>query len=63
MLTVETKKTKPKKGKPSKLYCRVLAGNKKQLLKSGYYTNKRNMADAIALVKAGLPIAKVVDLA
>ena len=36
-MKIETKKTK--KGK---YYFLVLAGNRKQLLKSGHYANKRN---------------------
>ena len=48
-----------KKGQP---YCRVVAGNGTVMLRSKPYANKRNLADALAVLKAGLPEAKVVDL-
>lgn len=50
---------KNKKGQP---YFRVLAGNNKVMLTSKPYANKRNLAEALSVLKAGLPEAKVVDL-
>ena len=48
-----------KKGQP---YFRVVAGNGTEMLTSKPYANKRNLAKALAVLKAGLPEAKVLDL-
>lgn len=44
-------------------YFRVVAGNGKEIARSSEYANKRNLADSLALLKAGLPEAAVVDRA
>ncbi len=50
---------KNKKGQP---FFRVVAGNGSVMLTSKPYARKRNLAEALAVLKAGLPEAKVVDL-
>jgi uncharacterized protein YegP (UPF0339 family) len=49
------------KDKKGNFYFRVLGGNNREMLRSGSYANKRNLADAVAVLKAGMPEAKVVD--
>ena len=51
---------KNKKGEP---FFRIVAGNGSVMLTSKPYANKRNLAESLAVLKAGLPEAKVVDLA
>lgn len=42
-------------------YFRIVAGNGRELARSGTYASKRNVADAIAVLKAAMPRAKTVD--
>jgi uncharacterized protein YegP (UPF0339 family) len=51
-----------KKNTRGKFFFRVLGGNSKEMLKSGPYKTKRNLAEALSILKAGLPEAKVEDL-
>ena len=58
-MQIEIRKNK-KKGK---VYFVVVAGNGAVMHKSKLYARKRNLAESLAVLKAGLPEAKVVDKA
>lgn len=57
---IKNTKTTNHKTKSSEWYFRVVAANGKVLAHSEAYTRKRYAVEAVAIIKAGAPVAKTV---